>query len=181
MKQLAFRFLPLFALLALLGACSAPAVAVADEEAGRGGGSPEQVVDSFVESLNLALRDPSLNDPNVRRTWSERLASYFAPSERVDQRTVFAGMLSRFATTAQQPFVGERVSLEIIYTRTEVIAQDERSAEVSLVDGTIELRWLDDSGNILRGRSSNLMDLIGGGRAGLPVLRVGNQWFLTEG
>jgi hypothetical protein len=171
-------FYLLSALLILLTACG-PAVAL--EETAQGGASPEQVVESFLEDLNAALNDPSLDDVEVRRGWAERLAGYFAPSERVDQRVALGEMLAGFVVNARRPVVGERMVMELTYTTVDELSRTEETALVEVVDGAFVLRWLNAEGEPLRERSGNIMEIIGQTSGGLPVLRVGAQWFLTEG
>lgn len=171
----------LLSLLLITAGCAVAPDATIDESAGRGGSSPEQVVESFVEDLNKALADKNLAEASVRRSWAERLASYFAPSERIDQRTAMGEMLAGFVDGAQRPVVGSTLSLSITFTRIELLSRSDDKALVAIVDGTLLARWRDDKGELLRERSAGLMDVIGQTSGGLPVLRVGSQWFLTEG
>jgi hypothetical protein len=172
------RLLLLIVCSLLLTACGQT---VALEETAQGGASPEQVVESFLEDFNAALNDPSLDEPDVRRGWAERLAGYFAPSERIDQRTAMGDMLVGFVASSRQPVVGERMVLELTYSDVEVIDRTDNTALVEITDGAFLLRWLNAEGEPLRERSGNIMDIIGQTSGGLPVLRVGAQWFLTEG
>lgn len=146
-----------------------------------GGSSPGAVVESFVEDLNLALQDKHLADATVQRSWAERLAGYFAPSERNDQRSALRQMLAGFVDTAQRPVVGSQISLAITYSRVELIASSENKALVRLVDGTLNIRWLNEQGEVLRERTGNITEIIGQTSGGLPVLRVNGLWFMTEG
>jgi hypothetical protein len=177
--SLAPRLALLLALLLALAGCG-PAPA-AEELAGAGSPTPQGVVESFLAELNSALADPGLGRPEIRRSWSERLASYFAPSERADQRVALGQMLARFADSAARPAVGASVRLEITYSTTDIISRRGDEALVRVVDGTVTLRWLDDDGELLRERSGGLAELVGETRGGLPVLRVGGSWFMTEG
>jgi hypothetical protein len=172
------RLLCLLGCLFLLSACGQP---VALEETAQGGASPEQVVESFLEDLNAALNDPSLDEIEVRRGWAERLAGYFAPSERVDQRIAMGEMLAGFVVTSRQPVVGDRMVMELTYSTVGVLSRTDETALVEVVDGAFILRWLNAEGDLLRERTGSVMDIIGQTSGGLPVLRVGAQWFLTEG
>lgn len=165
-------------LLLLLAGCAAPP---AEESASGGGPTPEGVVDSFIEDLNHALQDPSLGNPNTQHNWAERLAGYFAPGERIDQRAAFSAALAGFADTSTNPVIGSRAELAISYSRVELISRDGNQALVRVIDGSFELRWLDDQGQVLRERSGGLTEVIGLPAAGLPVIEVGGLWFLTEG
>jgi hypothetical protein len=52
---------------------------------------------------------------------------------------------------------------------------------VSIADAVVTLRWLNDAGEVVRERSGSLTELIGQSSGGLPVVRVGPSWFMTEG
>ncbi|WP_240695888.1 hypothetical protein [Candidatus Chloroploca sp. Khr17] len=164
--------------LLLLSGC----VTVADQEvAGAGASSPQAVVESFIEDLNTALAEENLTDPEVRRIWAERLASHFAPSERVDQRNAMSQMLLNFVTTANEPVVGSRATLKITYSYVEILRREEGRALVNLVDGTFVLVFLDAEDNVLRERTGGLTEVLGQTSGGLPVIQVGSSWYMTEG
>ena len=169
------RLLAALLVLLLLTACAAePAVG------GDGSPTPEAAVLSFIEDLNIALKSPTLADPVARRGLAERLASRFAPSERADQRAVLGQMLADFADSAARPIVGSKVQLEVTYSGTEIITSSGDEALIGVRDGLLTLRWLDASGELLRERSRALTDVLGETRGGLPVLRVGSSWYMTE-
>ncbi len=162
----------------LAGCTSTP---TSQELSGAGGASPQAVVESFLEDLNQALAAPDLADPAARRVWAERLASHFAPSERADQRIAMATMLAKFADSMASPAIGSRATLELTFSGTEVINQDEGRALVRIIDGLIVLRFLDANGEVLRERSAGISEVIGQLSGGLPVLQVGTSWYITEG
>ncbi len=166
-------------LLLVLVGCAAPDSSI-DGNTGVGRSSPEAAVDGFLEDLNNALKSPNLSDPAVQRSWAERLAGYFAPGERIDQRAAFIGMLGGFADSAQHPVIGSSVKLAITYSRVELLSHDGDLAVVRVVDGAFDLRWLDAQGEVLRERTGSLIELLGQKSGGLPVLRVDGLWFLTE-
>jgi hypothetical protein len=167
-------------ILALVG-CAAPAPdAAADTNIGVGRSSPEAAVDGFLEDLNRALQDPNLSDAATRRGLAERLAGYFAPGERIDQRAAFIDTLAGFADTSQHPIVGSKAVLAITYSRVELLSRDGDQAVVRVVDGTFALRWLNEQGEVVRERTGGLTEVIGQASGGLPVLRVDGLWFLTE-
>jgi hypothetical protein len=170
----------LFALLVALGLTACAAEPVEQELAGTGNSTAQGIVESFLEDLNEALADPALAEPAARRSWAERLAGHFAPSERADQRVAMAEMLAAYADTAARPAVGSKVSLEVSYSHAELIELSGDEALIRVVDGAITLRWLDESGEVVRERTGGLTELIGEERGGLPVLRVGGRWFMTE-
>lgn len=146
-----------------------------------GGSSPEAVVEDFVEDLNKALQDSALGAPEKRQGWADRLASYFAPSERADQRLAMREMLDSFVSSARRPVIGERITFELTHNGMERITSSADEALVRVVDGTLTVRWLDAEGQVLRERSGGLTEVIGQTSGGLPVLRVNGVWFLTEG
>lgn len=162
----------------LLAGCAAEPVE--EELAGAGGSSPQAVVESFLEDLNRALA-AQLDQPDVRRAWAERLAGHFAPSERADQRVAMAAMLADFAASAARPTAGSRATLEVTWTRIDLLERDGERALVRVVDGLLTLRFLDAQGEVLRERTAGLTDVIGQASGGLPTLQVGGSWFMTEG
>lgn len=167
----------LLALLALAGCGAEPPE---EELAGAGGSSPQAVVESFLEDLNQALAAP-LAEPAVRRAWAERLAGHFAPSERADQRIAMGGMLADFAASAASPAVGSKATLEVSWTRIDLLEQTGERALVRVVDGILTLRFLDQDGQLVRERTGGLTEVLGQASGGLPTLQVGGSWFMTEG
>jgi hypothetical protein len=137
-------------------------------------------VDGFLEDLNAALKDANLGNPTTQQIWAERLAGYFAPGERIDQRTAFGDMLASFADTVQHPIVGSKATLEITYSRVELVSHDGGQALVRVVDGSFTLRWLDAQGEVLRERTGSLTEVIGDQSGGIPAIQVDGLWFLTE-
>ncbi|WP_298482255.1 hypothetical protein [uncultured Chloroflexus sp.] len=160
-----------------LGGCGAVAL---DENVGLGGVTPEAVVESFLEDINAALADPALNEAATRQMWANRLASYFAPSERADQRQVMREMLDGFASANTRPTRGSRAEVTISYDRTRVLRADDRTALVEIANAVITVRWRDNEGNLLLERNGALLRLIGREESGLPVIRVDGRWYLTE-
>lgn len=171
------------ALVALLTACGEPIDA---EQAiiGVGGSTPEAVASSFFEDLNQALQDPGILQPQTRRTWSERLASYFAPSERVDQRALFERTLASFAYELAQIDDDQRLKVEITYTGIELVERDADLAMVQLVDGKVLMRRVrvidDEQQEVLFEQEGALGQVIGQGDNQFPVLRVNGLWFMTD-
>lgn len=161
----------------LLSSCSAAAL---EENVGLGGVTPEAVVESFLEDFNAALADPALNEAATRQMWANRLASYFAPSERSDQRLAMRDMLDGFASANTRPARGSRAEVTITYDRTRVLRANDQTALVEVVNAIITVRWRDSEGNVLLERNGALLRLIGREEHGLPVLRVDGRWYLTE-
>ncbi len=160
-----------------LGGCGAVAL---DENVGLGGVTPEAVVESFLEDINAALADPALNEAATRQMWANRLASYFAPGERVDQRQAMREMLDGFANANTRPARGSRAEVTISYDRTRSLRADDRTALVEIANAVITVRWRDNEGNLLLERNGALLRLIGREESGLPVIRVDGRWYLTE-
>jgi hypothetical protein len=182
LSAIGYRLSAIALLLLALAACAAPVSdPTADDTSGVGRSSPEAAVDGFLEDLNRALQDPNLGDATTRRSLAERLAGYFAPGERIDQRTAFIDMLAGFADTSQNPVVGAKVSLALTYSRVELLSRTGDKALVRVVDGTFDLRWLDANGEVVRERTRGLAEVLGQQSDGLPVLRVDALWFITEG
>lgn len=177
-RKIASRAMVLWLALGfLLGGCSA---ATLDENIGLGGVTPEAVVESFLEDMNAALADPALNEAATRQMWANRLASYFAPGERADQRQVMREMLDGFASANTRPARGSRAEVTISYDRTRVLRADDRTALVEIVNAVMTVRWRDNEGNLLLERNGALLRLIGREESGLPVIRVDGRWYLTE-
>jgi len=112
--------------------------------------------------------------------WANRLASYFAPSERADQRLVMREMLDSFARNNLQPVRGSKAEVVITYDRTRANRIDELTALVEIINGVITVRWRDAEGNVVVERNGVLLRLIGREVNGLPVIRVDGRWYLTE-
>src|SRR5262245_44050310 len=85
-------FIALLALFALT-ACGFGIVPNQGTPSGGGGSTPEQVAQYFFEDLGQALKDPQLSNEDRRDQWVERLANYFAPNERDDQRIALSSAL----------------------------------------------------------------------------------------
>lgn len=158
-----------------------------EQEASLGGGSPEAVAESFFEDLNRALSDPELADSEVNRAWAERLASYFAPSERADQRAAFATTLATYGYRIDQLDANEQFVIEVVYEGIEQIDRDGDRANVRLVEGMILMRQTRDTGPTtqvtVREQERALGEVLGlaSSEGVFPVLRVNGRWFMTEG
>jgi hypothetical protein len=100
----ATRCLSFVVLLLALAACGA-APGDAASQADLAGGSrfgPESVAENFFKDLRDALKDPALADDAGRSKWAEKLANYFAPNERDDQRAALHAALSNFTDGLKQ-------------------------------------------------------------------------------
>lgn len=175
-----FGLLLWFIAALLLTGCG---TAVEADSSGTGGSSPEAVTESFFEDLNAALQDPALDELEQRRFWAVRLAGHFAPSERVTQRTFMARTLADFSYSLSQRS-DERLLIEIIYARIELVERRSEEARVRLVDGKIRLTWYRDENDgsrlVLREQERALTEVIGLSSGVFPTVRVNRQWFLTS-
>ncbi len=167
---------------ALLSAC-AIAPTPSQELISGGGSSPEDVTESFFEDLNAALQDAELQDEEIRRSWTERLASRFAPSERASRRSLLGQMLADFAFVRQNA-AGERYQVEVLYNQVMLVSRDNDRASVRLIDGKIRItRYREDENGdqaIISEQERPLSDVIGLSGDAFPVIRVEQRWFLTE-
>jgi hypothetical protein len=169
----------------LLSACAAtPEQAPAEAPAGGGSFSAETVAKSFFEDLGNALKDPKLNDDQQRGAWVERLAGYFAPNERDDQRIALRAALDSFTDgQAKLDPNTEKLTLELKIDRLEQVEQSGNHAMIRPVNGAIHVL-------ITRTTSAGLQNLyeetvplekIIGNNGSVPVVRIGRSWYLTEG
>lgn len=170
--------------LAFLSACSVPVEAELDQDL-MGGDSPEAATTAFFDAFNEALRDPELVNEESRNAWAARLASYFTPSERVEQRVALNQMLDNFVARAANVGENQLFSIEIIYNGVRVTQEEENRANVRLIDGMLHYRRVAvaENGyrNVLIDEQQSLNTILGKReQAGFPLVRVGERWFLTE-
>jgi hypothetical protein len=168
----------------LLTACGVPAEAE-QEVAIMGGATPEEVVTDFFVNFNAALQDPEIDRQETRRMWAERLSSYFAPSERVDQRVTLQFMLANYAERVALLGDDQEATLEVSYEGVLVRSEDETRANVRLLDGFLRYRQVHVAENgyrsVVYDDERPLNDVLGKQQNdGFPVLQVGDRWFLTE-
>lgn len=166
-----------------VAACGVPLEAE-QEGVGVGGESPRAVASTFFTVLNEALRDPQLKELETRRIWAERLASYFAPSERIDQRYVLDRMLASFGAGLEELEANHILTLEITYSDIVVTEDDAEHASVRLVDGTLRYRRVRVEQNgyrsVLRDEQQSLSHVLGLQEESFPVVQVNGRWFMTE-
>lgn len=167
----------------LLTSCGLP-LEVEQDESSFGGATPEEATEAFFGNLNEALKDPTLTQIETRRMWAERMASYFAPSERVDQRGVLQRMLANFAEGFEQLPPDQLVTLEVDYTLIQVVDQNDEEAMVRLIDGVVRFRRMQVLENgyrqILVDQQRPLNQTLGLRQGVLPLIQVNGRWFLTE-
>ena len=175
---LACRLL-LASVLFLLAACGPTAVV---EEPGRigGGSTPYDVVNTFLDEFGQALKDPQIQNDDVRERRANILADFFTPGEREDQRVAFGTMLDNYAgelKTAVAP--NETFVLQLVWDDIEAPANPPQRALVKVVNGSVAWQVLRD-GYIIDEQQTLLRDMIGRADSSLPVVKVGTIWFLTE-
>lgn len=176
----------LIAFALLLAACGAAPGDLAQraEQSGVGGTTPEAVTQSFFEDLRSALKDPALASDQTRSYWVERLSGYFASDERDDQRTILDDALASFADGKRQLNADQTLTLELRFDGVEKLSENgdralvrPRNAEIHLV-----IAHTADRGPVTDYEQTIGLDkIIGRADGALPLVRVGNRWFLTEG
>ena len=176
--------LVVLALLALAG-CG-PGSAEPAAQGGSGGSdiSPERVAENFFDDLHSALKDQQLADDSKRGQWVERLAGYFAPNERDDQRIALRAALDGFVDGRGKLEPNEDMSIELHYDGVEKVSESGSRATVRLVNGSIKImitRTTETGVATLYQDNVSLNRIIGSPDGTIPVIRVGRTWYLTEG
>ena len=177
------RWSVVVALCFLAGCAITPGQSIDQTPAGGGSFSPEAVVQSFFDDLRDALRDPKLADDQQRGAWVERLAGYFAPNERDDQRIALRTALDNFTAGRDKLEPNEDLKLDLKIDRLEQVEQTGDRALIRPINGAIYVL-------ITRTTSAGIQNLyeetvplekIIGNNGAVPVLRIGRSWYLTEG
>jgi hypothetical protein len=175
--------LTIVALCFLSGCAVTPGLTTAQAPPGGGSFSPEAVAQSFFEDLDQALDDPKLADDQQRGVWVERLAGYFAPNERDDQRIALRAALDSFTAGRSKLEPNEDLTLDLKIERLEQVYQNGDRAMIRPINGAIYVL-------ITRTTSAGIQNLyeetvplekIIGNNGSVPVLRIGRSWYLTEG
>ena len=178
--------LVLIALLALyaLTACGFGLTPNQGTPSGGGGSTPEQVAQYFFEDLGQALKDPQLSNEDRRDQWVERLANYFAPNERDDQRIALSSALDSFVGGLGKLEPNESLTLNVRFEGVEKVSQDGNRALVRPTNGSIYILITRTTANgvfTLYEDDVPLSKIIGDTNGAVPVIRIGRTWFLTEG
>jgi len=170
--------------LCFLVGCTATPGQIDDQAPASGGSiSPEAVAQSFFDDLGKALHDSKLADDQQRGVWVERLAGYFAPNERDDQRIALRTALDSFSTGRGKLEPNEDITLDLKIERLEQVYQTGDRAMIRPINGAIYVL-------ITRTTSAGTQNLyeetvpiekIIGNSGSIPVLRIGRSWYLTEG
>ncbi|MFM2032355.1 MAG: hypothetical protein RLZZ297_1120 [Chloroflexota bacterium] len=180
------RCMTLWMVLVLAVSCTAaPAqnIAVEDELLTGGGTSPETTVETFLNDLNKALKDPAINRTDVRDQWADTLAEYFFPLERTAQRVAIRTSLDNVAAGIAQLSADQSVLFEISYEPARRVDEREDVVFIEVPNATIDMVISQNSnrGNTtIWKQTESLGYLIGSDENVFPVARVGNRWYLTE-
>jgi hypothetical protein len=168
--------------ITLLSACSEHTDDIL--AASPGSSTPQDVVEGFFEDFNQALKEMPESDSVRRRYWADRLAGYFAPNERVDQRDALAMALYTYAMGSQQLAENEKLQFDITFSSLELLQSQADAAQVRLVEGMIRLRIMRVDGESeipVRIDERPLGETIGKPDGIIPLVRVNGRWFLSEG
>jgi hypothetical protein len=174
------------ALLVLVACGVSPAEEVPQATEGGGGISPEAVTLSFFEDLRRALQAPDLANDEVREGWVERLASYFAPNERDDQRVALSDALAGLVAGRGQLQPNEAMTFELRFDRdrAEKLSDDGQRAVVRLVNPSLYIlitRTTDSGTVVVYEDEVALHQLIGNADGAIPTVKIGRDWYITEG
>lgn len=169
--------------LMLFSACGLANDTATNIAVGNGSVSPENAVDGFFSMLNQALKDPAIRtNEDARDRWVEQLTAFFAPNERDDQRIMISAALNQFVTDITRELEekpDQTITLEVNYDRNELSATQVSDTRALVhIDGSIRLRIVSDT---TWEQPVPLSQLIGRSDSSIPVVRIGNYWFLTEG
>ena len=176
-------FVVLLLALAACGAAPGDAVSQADLAGGSRFG-PESVAENFFKDLRDALKDPALADDAGRSKWAEKLANYFAPNERDDQRVALRDALDSFVQGLGRLDSSERLTLEVRFDNFQKVSETDDRALIRPINGSIYvlISRTTNSGVVTIYEDSVGFDKILGREDGaVPVVRIGRSWFLTEG
>lgn len=173
-------------LLLLLCACQAAPAAPGDAPASSDirFETPEAVVQSFLRDLNDSLRDRRLTDDDARGAMVDRLAAYFAPNEREDQREAIGRSLAGFAASLAQLTNDQSLVFEVRgiadFRNFKKISDDGQRALIRASGASIYVL-------IARGSQVDfeqelpLEQIIGRSDGAIPTRKIDGSWYLTEG
>jgi hypothetical protein len=185
------RWLSFVTLLVALAACGAAPGDVASQ-ADLAGGSrfgPESVAENFFKDLRDALKDPALADDAGRSRWAEKLANYFAPNERDDQRAALHAALSSFTDGLKQLDATQTLTLDLRFTNVEKVSDDGERALVRPVNGAnnasiyLLIAQTTDRGVVIPEFEQEIgfEKITGRSDGAVPTIKIGDRWYLTEG
>jgi hypothetical protein len=175
--------LTLFALYFLAACAATPGQSAGQAPPGGGSFSPEAVAQSFFEDLGDALHDQKLADDQQRGAWVERLAGYFAPNERDDQRIALRAALDSFTAGRGKLEPNENLTLDLKIERLEQVYQTGDHAMIRPVNAAIYVLITRTTSEGIQNLYEETVPLekIIGNNGSVPVLRIGRSWYLTEG
>lgn len=176
----------LVACLLLLVGCGQAAATEAEQEL-VGGATPDGVVTDFWAQMNATLASPDLSDPASRRAMADRLAAYFAPAERLQQREVLGVMLAQFADSRAILPPDVELTIEVVSGEPTVEAQSSSTALVRLPASELTYRRVRVSEGgfrtILYEETYTLSEVLRSDvpntDGAFPVVRVNDRWFLS--
>ena len=185
-SSLAYAWLLLISalFLALAGCGTASDTTAPPEQTGAGDINPEAVAHNFFEDLGAALKDPALAREETRSYWVERLAGYFAPAERDDQRAELRDALASFADGLRQLGPDQTLTLDLHFEGVEKLSDDGTHALVRPINAhiTLLIAHTTDRGQVTDyDQQIGLDKIIGRADGALPTVKIGERWFLTEG
>ena len=182
--RLGLRVLIILLLLGALAACGFGSATPEQVAQTGGGSSPELVAQNFFEDLRQALKDQQLSNETKRDQWVERLANYFAPIERDDQRVALSSALENFVSGRDKLNQNETLTLDVRFDKIEKISEDGDRALVRPTNGSIYIlitRATNNGTFTLYEDDVPLTKIVGDPNGAVPVIRIGRSWFLTEG
>lgn len=178
-------FLPILLALALAGCGFVPTeTTVQGEQTGGSDLGPDTVARNFFEDLQSALEDPELGSEDNRGQWVERLANYFAPNERDDQRIALRSALDSFVAGQRKLDPNEKMTIELRLDGVETLSESGARALVRPVNGSIYIlitRATDTGVATIWEQNEPLAKIVGNPDGAVPVVRIGRTWYLTEG
>ncbi len=181
--QWLWRRLILGLLLGVLGASTAACANPDHASPQIGADSPAAAAAGFFRTLNAALQDPTLDTFDTRRSYAERMAAYFPPSERMTYRQTLQEMLAAFAAGKANIPADQELSLVLEYDDLDVQQLSERQATVRLVGGSLRYRIIrtTETGfrEVLFDRQYTLATVLGLESGDLPAVQFEGRWYLS--
>lgn len=178
-------------LIMLLAACG-PAPGDSGSQVDTSGGSrisPDIVARRFFEDFGKALSDPDLKNATRRSKLAEHLAEYFVPNERDDQRVALNTALDSYADGLARLNANQTLTLELRITEVRILSENGDRALVRPVNGTatasiyLLIAHTDDRGAVIPEFEQEIGfdKMIGNADGAIPVVKIGDRWYLTEG
>jgi hypothetical protein len=174
---------------ALLAACAQSSSELEPEDTGGSRISPDIVAQRFFESFGAALADPNLSDSEHRAKLAELLAEFFSPNERNAQRIALNTSLANFAEGLKILDADEFLTLEMRLTDVRILSEEDDYALVRPVNGNesasvyLFIGRTNERGVVYTIYEQEVpFEIVFGREDGaVPVVRIGDRWYLTEG